>query len=217
MSAPLHPSVMWAQRPHLVFITINVSDCENPEIKVEKDSLYFKGVGGPDKKTYEAKLTFFKEINTETVKYAVRPRCIEFALEKVEEGPYWDRLLKDSLKQHWLKVDFSKWKNEDDSDEEGGAPGGQGGGDLEEMMRNMGGLGGGMGGMPGMGGMGGMPGMGGMGGMPGMGGMGGMPGMGGMGGMDMASMMAGMGGDKPDLGGLDDEGDSDDEPLPDLE
>ncbi len=40
-----------------------------------------------------------------------------------------------------------------------------------------------------------------------------------MGGMDMASMMASMGagGDKPDLGDLDGEGDSDDEPLPDLE
>jgi hypothetical protein len=47
-----------------------------------------------------------------------------------------------------------------------------------------------------------------------MGGMGGMPGMGGM---DMASMMAGMGGGKPDLGDLEGEGDSDDEPLPDLE
>ena len=34
--------------------------------------------------------------------------------------------------------------------------------------------------------------------------------------MDMSSMMAGMGGDKPDLGELDGE-DSDDEPLPDLE
>ena len=66
----------------------------------------------------------------------------------------------------------------------------------------MGGMGGGMGGMPGMGGMGGMPGMGGMGGMPGMGGMGGMPGMGGMGGMpDMDGMNMG--------GGMD--GDSDDE------
>jgi len=216
---------MWAQRPHLVFITINVSDCENPEIKVEKDSLYFKGTGGPDKKLFETNLKLFGEIKEDTVKYAVRPRCIEFALEKVEEGPYWSRLLADKTKQHWLKVDFSKWKDEDDSDAEGG----EGGGDLEDMMRNMGGLGGGMGGMPGMGGMGGMgmPGMGGMpgmpggmgmGGMPGMG-MGGMPGMGGMGGMDMASMMASMGagGDKPDLGDLDGEGDSDDEPLPDLE
>ena len=116
-----------------------------------------------------------EEIDPEKTKYQVRPRCIEFALEKAEDGPYWERLLKEKTKQHWLKVDFTKWKDEDDSDEEAG------GGDLEDMMKNMGGLGGG--GMPGMGGMGGMPGMGGMGGMPGMGGMGGMPGMGGMGGM----------------------------------
>lgn len=80
---------------------------------------------------------------------------------QAEEGPYWERLLADKTKAHWLKIDFGKWKDEDDSDAEGevgaGAPGG--GGDLEEMMKNMGGLGGGMGGMGGMGG--GMPGMGG--------------------------------------------------------
>lgn len=54
---------------------------------------------------------------------------IEFALEKAEEGPYWERLLKDKSKQHWLKVDFNKWKDEDDSEDEGGA----GGADLEEV------------------------------------------------------------------------------------
>merc|ERR1712077_152724 len=122
--------------------------------------------------------SLLKEIDPEKTKYQVRPRCIEFALEKAEEGPYWERLLKDKTKQHWLKVDFQKWKDEDDSDEEAG------GGDLEDMMRNMGGLGGGMGGMPGMGGMGGMPPI-----------------------MDM-SALGGMMGDKP---GMDDlEGDSDD-------
>ena len=55
---------------------------------------------------------------------------IEFALEKKEEGPYWDRLLADKTKQHWLKIDFNKWKDEDESDEEG--EGGQGG-NLEEV------------------------------------------------------------------------------------
>ena len=144
---------------------------------MEKNSLYFKGTAAADKKVYELNMKLLKEIDPEKTKYQVRDRCIEFALEKVEEGPYWERLLEEKTKQHWLKVDFGKWKDEDDSDEEAG------GGDLEDMMANMGGLGGGMGGMPGMGGMGGMPGMGGMGGMPGMGGMGGMPGMGGMGGM----------------------------------
>ena len=60
-------------------------------------------------------------------KFAVRDRVIEFALEKAEDGPYWERLTKDKTKQHWLKVDFNKWKDEDESDEEAG------GGDLEEV------------------------------------------------------------------------------------
>lgn len=45
--------------------------------------MYFKGTGGPDKKVYEANLKFFGEINPDTVKYAVRPRCIEFVFERV--------------------------------------------------------------------------------------------------------------------------------------
>jgi len=66
-------------------------------------------------------------------KYAVRDRVIEFALEKAEEGPYWDRLLADKTKQHWLKVDFNKRMDEDDSDDEEGGGGMGGGGDLEEV------------------------------------------------------------------------------------
>ena len=67
----------------------------------------------------------------------MRDRCIEFALEKKEDGPYWDRLLKEKTKRHWLKIDFNKWKDEDESDEEEaagpGGPGGAGGGDLEAV------------------------------------------------------------------------------------
>ena len=44
-------------------------------------------------------------MDPEATKYQVRPRCIEFALEKAEEGPYWERLLAEKTKQHWLKVD----------------------------------------------------------------------------------------------------------------
>ena len=50
---------------------------------MEKDRLYFKGVGGSDKKTYEVDMKFFKEIVPDKSKYAVRPMHIEFALEKV--------------------------------------------------------------------------------------------------------------------------------------
>ena len=84
-----------------------------------------------------------KMINTSTVvtyqnffhllfqksKFAVRDRVIEFALEKKDgDGPYWKRLVKEEKKQHWLKVDFNKWRDEDESDEEAG-----GGQDLEQV------------------------------------------------------------------------------------
>ena len=50
----------------------------------------------------------------------VRDRNIELFLVKKESGPFWPHLLKQKLKQHWLKVDFTKWKDEDDdSDVEG--------------------------------------------------------------------------------------------------
>ena len=36
----LTPSVSWAQRPKIVFVTINVSDVENPDIKVKHKKAY---------------------------------------------------------------------------------------------------------------------------------------------------------------------------------
>merc|ERR1712038_589129 len=131
------PGCTWAQRPKHVILTIGLTDCKDPVIKVEPSKLYFRGVGGTEMKEHEVNMEFFKEIDVEKSKYAVRPREIAFVFEKVEEGPYWDRLLKDKTKQHWLRIDFKNWKDEDD-EEEGGQPQGQ---DLEEMMRQMGGLG----------------------------------------------------------------------------
>ena len=37
--------------------------------------------------------------------------------KEVGEG-YWDRLLSTGGKRHWLSVDWNKWKDEDESDEE---------------------------------------------------------------------------------------------------
>merc|ERR1712105_422534 len=86
---------------------------------------------------HEVDMELFKEIDVEKSKYAVRPREVSFVLEKTEEGPYWDRLLATKVKQHWLKIDFKNWIDEDDDEAEEGQ-----GQDLEEMMRQMGGAGG---------------------------------------------------------------------------
>ena len=39
-------------------------------------------------------------------------------LKKKEEGPYWPQLTKLKQRYHWLKINFNKWKEEDDSDVE---------------------------------------------------------------------------------------------------
>ncbi|XP_066994826.1 prostaglandin E synthase 3 isoform X1 [Anabrus simplex] len=133
------PPVMWAQRPNVIFLTICLEDCKNPEIKIENDKVFFKGVGGTEKKPHEVTMQLYKEIDPEKSLKFVRDRNIELILKKKEEGsPYWPQLMKDKKKYHWLKVDFNKWKDEDDSEDEVGQSE-----DLEEMMRQMGGLGGG--------------------------------------------------------------------------
>jgi len=135
------PPVQWAQRQHVVFVTICVEDCKNPVLNLEADKIYFKGTGGTEKRNYEVTIPLFKEIDPEKSIKVVRDRNIELVLKKKEDGPYWNSLLKDKKKYHWLKVDFNKWKDEDDSEDELNVGGGQGE-DLEEMMRQMGGLGG---------------------------------------------------------------------------
>jgi len=123
-------------------------------VNVANDRLTFKGVAGAEKTEYEANIEFFKEIDAEKARRLPGDRSIQYVIPKKEAGAFWPRLLKDAKKVPWLKVDFEKWKDEDESDDERGAGGmggfggaggmgGFGGGDFESMMSNMGGYGGG--------------------------------------------------------------------------
>jgi len=192
-SATLTPSVQWAQRKNCVFLTVCVEDCKSPVVKIEENSVFFSGKGGVDSKDYELTIDLFEPVSLDQSIWEVRGRGTDIVLAKDTES-FWPRLTKSQQKHHWLKVDFNKWKDEDDDSDDDSRP---------DKMGGMGGMG-----MPGMGGMG----------MPGMGGenmdfaeM--MKNMGGLGGGDM-----GMG--KPSMADLPDgEGssDSDDDDLPQLE
>lgn len=43
-------------------------------------------------------------------------RQLEFIVPKAEPG-WWPRLLKSETKAPWIKIDFDKWKDEDEKDE----------------------------------------------------------------------------------------------------
>ena len=62
---------IYKQRPIIRFQTLFLQD---PVINVEKKKLYFKGVGGTEMKEHEVTMEFFKEIDPEKSKFAVRPR-----------------------------------------------------------------------------------------------------------------------------------------------
>jgi prostaglandin-E synthase len=51
-------------------------------------------------------------------KFSIGQRSVEFSLRKKESGPFWDRLLKEKTKLHWIKTDFNRWKDEDEMEED---------------------------------------------------------------------------------------------------
>lgn len=143
------PVVLWAQRQDKLLLTIEIEDCKEPEVKLDKDTLFFKGKSDSirrdaDHNEHQLQIEFYKPIKAEDSKHVVRARGLEFVIAK-EELAWWPRLLKDTKKQHWLKVDFPKWKDEDDSDDDESGPGGMAGmpgmggqPDFSELMQQFG-------------------------------------------------------------------------------
>ncbi|KAJ3364756.1 hypothetical protein GGF31_008902 [Allomyces arbusculus] len=188
---PAQPTVLWAQRATHLLVTIEVHDCESPTVELDTKRVTFSAKAsstgaGSDKKHYRATLDLLHEIDPTASTYNIRPRLVELVLVKKDEG-WWPRLLADKGKPFWLKTDFAKWKDEDESDDDEEAERKKSPGELLDQFNLSSGAMGGMGGM--MGGMGG-----------------GMP--------DFASMAAAQG-MKFDSGASSDD-DSDDEEMPSL-
>lgn len=55
----LIPPVIWAQRNTVVYVTICVEDCKNPDIKIEPEQIVFHGVAGLQQKAYEITIPLY--------------------------------------------------------------------------------------------------------------------------------------------------------------
>lgn len=109
------PSVSWAQRSARVFLTFNV-ECEKPYIKIEKKLVSFKGICTPDQKSHEVVIPLYSDIDPDKSSYTNKGRLIEVVLAKDKtDEPFWPALTSDKKKHHWLKVDFNRWQDEDES------------------------------------------------------------------------------------------------------
>ena len=112
------PRAKWAQDARLIFLTICLEDCKTPKIDINRQHLTFEGAGGSKGISHKLEVHFLKEIDIQESRFVIRDREIEFVLMKKEQGPFWTRLVQSMAKQHWLRVDFERWKEEDDSEED---------------------------------------------------------------------------------------------------
>ncbi|VDK85945.1 unnamed protein product [Litomosoides sigmodontis] len=121
MATALHPLVQWAQRDKLLYLTIEIDNVA--DLQITDKSLHVKGTYGGSKALYEATLDFYAEVKTDYRKIA-NDRHLELVVNK-ETPNWWPRLAKNSTKLPWVKVDFNKWKDEDEDEDD------MNGGDLD--------------------------------------------------------------------------------------
>lgn len=56
------PPVVWAQRNTVVYVTICVEDCKNPDIKIEPEQIVFRGVAGLQPKVYAITIPLYAAV-----------------------------------------------------------------------------------------------------------------------------------------------------------
>lgn len=117
------PTVLWAQRKDKLFVTLDVQDVKDQQIKIDNDGtghgvLHFSGKAGAEQTEYALDITFFKAIKVEESQVSVSPRQIFLVIAKAEADGHWPRLTKDKEgKATHIKVDWSKYVDEDEEDE----------------------------------------------------------------------------------------------------
>jgi len=114
-----HPIVLWAQRTDLIYLTIEVGDMKVEEFKIEGKHFYLKGTDVTGAQTYVVDLEFHANVKGDEKRQIPTSRHLELVIPK-DEPKWWPGLLSTKAKVAWIKVDFNKWKDEDDEVEAGG-------------------------------------------------------------------------------------------------
>ncbi|XVE55082.1 hypothetical protein DITRI_Ditri03aG0132300 [Diplodiscus trichospermus] len=134
-----HPSVKWAQRSDVVFITIELPDAQDVKLKLEPEGkFFFSATSGADKIPYEVDLDLHDKVVVDESKASVGKRNICYLVKKAE-NKWWSRLLKQEGKPPvFLKVDWDKWVDDDEEDDSKVGPD-MDFGDFDLSKMNMGG------------------------------------------------------------------------------
>ncbi|GKU90787.1 hypothetical protein SLEP1_g4740 [Rubroshorea leprosula] len=113
-----HPTVKWAQRSDVLYITVDLPDAQDVKLKLEPEGkIFFSAISGADKIPYEVDIDLYDKVDVNGSKASVGKRNICYLIKKAE-GKWWSRLIKQEGRPPvFLKVDWDKWVDEDEEHE----------------------------------------------------------------------------------------------------
>ncbi|XP_030433402.1 very-long-chain (3R)-3-hydroxyacyl-CoA dehydratase 3 isoform X1 [Gopherus evgoodei] len=117
-SRSLTPHVHWAQRHSELYLRVELSDVQSPEITITDNVLHFKaqGHGAKGDNVYEFQLAFLEPVMPRLV-YKVTQRQLNITVQK-KESTWWERLTKQERRPLFLAPDFDRWLDESDAEME---------------------------------------------------------------------------------------------------
>lgn len=108
---------MWAPRSDRIYVTVEVPDATEVKVALQ-DEGRLKVSANSHGDHYELDLELYGEISTEKSKWKVSGRSIDLNIERKESGEFWPRLTKSNQKNRQISVDWSKWVDEDDEEDQ---------------------------------------------------------------------------------------------------
>ena len=113
------PFIKWAQREDRVFLTIEVDNAKILHREIKEDSFVLdceKSVENPQT-LFHLELTFFLKIDPSKTEEKNSGKEIFYIFYKTT-NKFWPRLINGDKKLHYLKTDFEKWLDPEDSGED---------------------------------------------------------------------------------------------------
>ena len=112
--APKFPDLKWAQRTERLFITIDLAGVTDTNIDLKPEG-HLTFTGKVKEQKYAIDLDLFKEVITEDSKWNLKGRNVILNIvKKDQEDEYWPRLTKEKIKHPHIKVDWSKYIEQED-------------------------------------------------------------------------------------------------------
>ena len=113
----LNPQILWAQDRKSIFLTFEIIDIKEQNINLSENKVSIEGKNKNNE--FNISIDLYSEINVNESTWSIKPKGIICTLNKKVEK-FWNRL--SPVKMNNLKIDWTKWINEDDSDLEDDYP-----------------------------------------------------------------------------------------------